>query len=97
MLNLFLILLLTQNIPQNIAFYSGSFREFFGKIKGFPFPGLAPEGMIFLQKNSAEFLILAVPGGTISVVFHAEIPKFDGIIPAESEFFSFRRNFTESE
>ena len=35
------------------AFYSGSFREFFGKIKGFPFP-VTPEGII-LRRNSAEF------------------------------------------
>ena len=41
--------------PWTLAFYSGSFRELFGKIKGFPIPGLAPEGIIFLRKNSAEF------------------------------------------
>ena len=34
-----------------VAFYSGSFREFFGKIKGFPFPGLATEGIIILRKK----------------------------------------------
>ena len=36
-----------------LAFYSVSFREFFGKIKGFPFP-VTPEGII-LRRNSAEF------------------------------------------
>ena len=31
--------------------------EFFGKIKGFPFPGLTPpEGIIFLWKNSEELI-----------------------------------------
>ena len=38
-----------------IALFSGSFREFFGKIKGFPFPGLVAEGIICFRKNSAEF------------------------------------------
>ena len=39
-----------------LAFYSGSFHEFFRKIKGFPIPGLTPEKIIFLQKNSGELI-----------------------------------------
>ena len=30
-------------------------------------------------------------------LFSAEIPQFDGIIPAESKFFSFCRNLSETE
>ena len=38
-----------------VGLFSSSFREFFGKITGFPIPGFTPEGIIFFRKNSAEF------------------------------------------
>ena len=37
-----------------LLFFSGFFREFFREVKGFPFPGLAPEGIIDLLENSVE-------------------------------------------
>ena len=37
--------------PLIFQLFSGSFREFFGKIKGFPFPGLASEGLFFYGKK----------------------------------------------
>ena len=57
-----LFLLLETTVSFVIAFYSGSFRELFGKIKGFPIPGLAPEGIIFLRKNSGELIPLNLYG-----------------------------------
>ena len=43
-----------KKVTKKLGLFSGSFREFFGKITGFPIPGFTPEGIIFFRKNSAE-------------------------------------------
>ena len=45
-------------VTQNYSVLFRFFREFFKIIKGFLFPGLAPEGTIFLRKNSTEFAVI---------------------------------------